>query len=304
VDRVFHPVGVGWVPPQKPDDMRKVSPLLLVAALVALAFTLATCLETPAEKWNQRAKSDNAFGVLFGEGRKLFANQFFTMADVYFHSGYYPSIFDEKSGEEKEIISASHGRKETEEEEKNEDFLGKPKDWIDAFGRQFKITEHTHLEHQNEREILPWLRIAADLDPNQVETYTVGAYFLSEHLGRPEQAEAFLREGLRNNPGNPEILFELGRIYHESYHDLNRARNVWKLGVNQCLALKPEDGMEKKNKVMFDKLAVNLARLEDEAGNYAQAIEWFRTAQKVSPDPAALQLQIDVIQKKISSKKP
>jgi tetratricopeptide (TPR) repeat protein len=275
-----------------------------VIVLLALAFTLATCLETPAEQWNQRTQSNNVFGVLFGEGRKLFANQFFTMADVYFHSGYYPSIFDAKSGEEKEIISASHGKKETEEEEKNEDFLGKPKDWIDAFGRHFKITQHTHLEHHNEREILPWLRIAADLDPNQTETYTVGAYFLSEHLGRPEQAETFLREGLRNNPGNPEILFELGRLYHESYHDLNRARNVWRLGVNKYLALKPDEAMEKKNKVVFDKLAVNLARLEDEAGNYEQAIEWFHAAQKVSPNPAALQLQIDELQKKISSKQP
>jgi len=38
-------------------------------------------------------------------------------------------------------------------------------------------------------------------------------------LNRPDQAEAFLREGLRNNPANCEILFELGRIYHESNHD-------------------------------------------------------------------------------------
>jgi len=284
--------------------MRKSSPLLPVVALLALAFTLATCLVTPAEKWSQRTKSNNVFGALFGEGRKLFANQFFTMADVYFHSGYYPSIFDAKSGEEKEIISASHGKKESEEEEKKEDFLGKPRDWIDAFGRQFKITQHTHLASHNEREILPWLRIAADLDPNKIETYTVGAYFLREHLGRPEQAEAFLREGLRNNPGSPEILFELGRLYRESYHDLNRARNVWQMGVKKCLALKPTDAMDKKDKIVFDTLAVNLARLEDEAGNYEQAIEWFHTAQKVSPDPAALQLRIDAIQKKISSEQP
>src|SRR5215831_4945929 len=122
----------------------KISPLASVVVLLALIFTLATYLVTPAEKWSQRTKSDNVFGMVFGEGRKLFANQFFTMADVYFHSGYYPSIFDQNAKEEKEIISASHGKKESEEEEKNEDFLGKPKDWIDTFGRNFKITQHTH----------------------------------------------------------------------------------------------------------------------------------------------------------------
>jgi tetratricopeptide (TPR) repeat protein len=299
VDGDFYPAGVGWIPAQKPDHVMKISPLLPVLLLLALAFTLATLLVTPAEKWNQRTKSDNVFGMLFGDGRKLFANQFFTMADVYFHSGYYPSVFDQNAASEKEIISASHGKKESEEEEKNEDFLGKPKDWIDAFGRNFKITQHTHLEHQNEREILPWLRLAADLDPNKIETYTVGAYFLREHLNRPRQAEAFLREGLRNNPGNPEILFELGRIYHESDHDLGRARNVWQLGVKKYLELKTDE--QKEDKLVYEKIVVNLARMEEEAGNYEQSIEWYQAAQKISPDPAALQKQIDAVRKKMAA---
>ncbi len=83
----------------------------------------------------------------------------------------------------------------------------------------------------NEREILPWLRLAADMDPQKIETYTVGAYFLRKHLNRPEEAEAFLREGLRNNPDSYEILFELGRLYNENDHDTDRARNVWQLAL-------------------------------------------------------------------------
>jgi tetratricopeptide (TPR) repeat protein len=280
----------------------KISPLLTLTALLALAFALATSLASRADGWSQRTKSNNVFGMMFGDGRKLFANHFFTMADVYFHSGYYPSIFDKNAGEQKEIISASHGKKETEEDEKNEDFLGKPKDWIDAFGRHFHITQHTHLESGNEREILPWLRLAADLDPQKIETYTVGAFFLREHLGRTNEAEAFLREGLRNNPDSCEILFELGRLYHESSHDPDRARNVWELGVKKFLRLKPEE--QKEGKIVIDELLVNLARLEDEAGNFEQAINWFHAAQKVSPNPDALQLQIDAIQKKLAAPRP
>lgn len=280
----------------------KISPLSWLLLLLALAFALASCLVTPAEKWSKRAKSNNVFGMLLGDGRKLFANHFFTMADVYFHSGYYPSIFDKGSDEQKEIISASHGKKEDEEDEKKEDFLGRPKDWIDAFGRHFKITQHTHLEQHNEREILPWLRLAADLDPNKIETYTVGAFFLREHLNRPDQAEAFLREGLRNNPNSIEILFELGRVYRENYHDLDRARNVWQMGLNKFFALTPDQ--QKDNQLLFEELAVNLGRLEEAAGNYGQAINWLQAAQKVSPAPGALQEQIDAIQKKISAKQP
>ena len=280
----------------------KISPLLTLTALLALAFALATGLASRADGWSQRIKSNNVFGMMFGDGRKLFANHFFTMADVYFHSGYYPSIFDKNAGEQKEIISASHGKKETEEDEKKEDFLGKPKDWIDAFGRRFRITQHTHLESGNEREMLPWLRLAADLDPQKIETYTVGAFFLREHLGRTNEAEAFLREGLRNNPDSCEILFELGRLYHESSHDPDRARNVWELGVKKFLRLKPEE--QKEGKIVIDELLVNLARLEDEAGNFEQAINWFHAAQKVSPNPDALQLQIDAIQKKLAAPRP
>jgi tetratricopeptide (TPR) repeat protein len=277
----------------------KISPLLTLMALLALAFALATSLASRAENWSGRTKSGNVFGMMFGDGRKLFANHFFTMADVYFHSGYYPSVFDKNAEEEKDIISASHGKKETEEDEKNEDFLGKPKDWIDAFGRNFRVTKHTHLESGNEREILPWLRLAADLDPQKVETYTVGAFFLREHLGRTQEAEAFLREGLRNNPDSCEILFELGRLYRDGLHDVDRARNVWELGVKKFIARPPDE--QKNDRLVLDELAVSLARLEDDAQNYGQAINWFQLAQKVSPDPAALQKQIDEIQKKLDA---
>lgn len=282
--------------------MMKISPLLVLTALLALAFTLATGLASRAEGWSARTQSGNVFGMMFGDGRKLFANQFFTMADVYFHSGYYPSIFDRNAAEQKEIISASHGRKETEEDEKKENFLGQPKDWIDAFGRNFRITHHTHLENGNEREMLPWLRLAADLDPQKIETYTVGAFFLREHLGRTQEAEAFLREGLRNNPDSCEILFELGRLYRDGLHDPDRARDVWELGVKKFLLRSPKQ--QKEDKLILDELAVSLARLEEDAGNYSQAINWFHLAQKVSPAPDALQKQIDEVQKKMDGETP
>ena len=279
----------------------KVSPKLAFVALLALAYALATSLTLRAEGWNHRAQSDNIFGMMFGDGRKLFANQFFTMADVYFHSGYYPSVFDQHAEEQKEMIAATHGKKESEEDEKNEDFLGKPKDWIDAFSRNFRITKHTHLENGGEREILPWLRLAADLDPQKIDTYTVGAFYLREHLHRAPEAEAFLREGLRNNPDSIEILFELGRLYHDSSHDVERARNVWELGVKKFMAL---TGKEQEDlRLPFEEIVVHLAALEDEVGDYPQAINWLRAAQKVSLNAGLLDQRIAEIQQKLAAPK-
>jgi len=279
----------------------KASPYLILALLLTACFTLATGLAPEANRWSRHGQSNNVFGVLFGDGRRLFANQFFTMADVYFHSGYYPSIFDLRTEGTKAIVSASHGDKESEEDEKKEDFLGKPKDWIDRFGRNFKITTHTHLEHSHEREILPWIRLAADMDPQKIETYTVGAYFLCQHLHEPQEAEAFLREGLRNNPGNYEILFSLGRIYYQNDHDIDHARNVWELALNKWYdRFKSDPEGAKENKLGFGEITVNLADLEREAGHYADAIKWFQAAQKVSPNPRALQLQIDEIKARMA----
>jgi tetratricopeptide (TPR) repeat protein len=292
---------------------------MLAALVAALAVTLGTALAPRVDSWTKPGKSDNFFSLMFGDGRKLLANQFFTMADVYFHSGYYPSVFDKNSEEQKDIVTESHGTKESEEDEKNSDFLGKPKDWIDAFGRNFKVTQHTHLDNGNEREILPWLRLAADLDPQKIETYTVGSFFLRNHLNRPDQAEAFLREGLRNNPGNPEILFELGRFYRETGRDPAQVRNVWEMGIKEFLhmdvhapvdfgvvytrldQLSPE---QKENRLIYEETAVSLARLEDDTGNYGQAIAWFGSAQRVSLDPGSLNEQIEKIKKKLSATHP
>lgn len=280
--------------------MMKVPPYLLLALALTVCFTLATGIEPRAATWSNRSQSDNVFSVLFGDGRRLFANQFFTMADVYFHSGYYPSIFDLREEGTKEIVAESQGHTDSPEDEKKEDFLGRPKDWIDRFGRHFHISEHTHLEHSHEREILPWLRLAADMYPQKIETYTVGSFFMRTHLNQAREAEAFLREGMRNNPDSYEILFELGRLYDENDHDLTRAREVWRLALYKWAKLDPE--AEKENKLAFEEITVHLARLERDAGNYADAIRWFQAAQKVSPAPDALQLQIDEIQKALSAR--
>ena len=117
----------------------KASPLLIFIGLLTLAFSLSVTITPEAAGWSQGKKSGNFLNLMFGDGRKLLAAQFFTMADVYFHSGYYPSVFDKNSGEQKEIISASHGKKESEEDEKNEDFLGKPTDPLDRFARHVRV---------------------------------------------------------------------------------------------------------------------------------------------------------------------
>ena len=165
-----------------------------------------------------------------GDSRRLFAHEFFAKADAYFHSGFYPTIFDAKSRR----ASWTWWRNRTtnrrcQGQPRNASFLGPPKDWIDRFGRHFYPTVHTHLTRAagNEREILPWLKLAAELEPHEVETYVTAAYWLRTSLNKPAEAEQFLRQGLRANPDSYEILLELGqRLFLQPHEPVRRPQHL------------------------------------------------------------------------------
>lgn len=290
----------------------------LAILLFGCCFTLAVIVEPKLAYTQVYARHDNGpVEVILGDARRLFAGYFFTKADVYFHSGYYPGIFDEPLRED-HLGSGARSQKP------QGDFIGKPRDWIDRFSRSFYPSVHVHLdsagkahnceahgehdhdhgsheEHGDEahraaemREILPWLTIAAELDPNRIETYTVGAYWLRTRMSKPQEAEQFLRDGLRSNPGSHAILFELGRVYKESYQDPGRARNVWELALKRW----NEQESPKLEPDTFALLQINwqLAQLERESGNFAKAIAYLQTAKRVSPNPDEVQKRIDEIQ--------
>jgi len=278
--------------------MSKRAGYLILLLLLAACFALATTLQPQVSSWSGRGQSDSALKILLGDGRRLFANHFFVKADVYFHSGYYPSIFDQAAApRDTRHMTSQEGEPEEEEHEKHMNFLGPPRDWIERFGRHFIITKHTHLEGGSEREILPWLRLSAELDPQRVDTYTVAAFWLRIRLGKVKEAEQFLREGLQANPKSYEILFELGRLYYENYHDPVRARNVWELALRHWREQEP--AKKQPDNYSLDQITVHLARVEEEQGNPERAIAYLEQAKAVSPAPEALQKQIDEIRHKL-----
>ncbi|MEI6784650.1 MAG: hypothetical protein WCQ21_27465 [Verrucomicrobiota bacterium] len=283
-------------------NVKGFGPYLILLVLLAACFSLATVLQERVSDWSKRGESDNVLKVLLGDGRRLFANHFFVQADVSFHGGYYPSVFDQgNKPKDTSHLTAKEGAPAAEEHEKQMSFLGPPRDWIERFGRHFIITEHTHLEGNRKSEILPWLRLAAELDPQKIDTYTVAAYWLRD-LGKTKEAERFLREGFLQNPDSYDILFELGRLYYESNHDAARARKLWDLALRrwgeQAAAKKDPDLLK------LDQIAVHLAHLEELEGNLARAIQLLELCKQASPHPEALQRQIDELKQKLALPSP
>ena len=293
-------------------------PLLALTALFVLCFGLAARLGMWFEAWEgSRAQSGDPLRTLLGDGRRIFANHFYVKADAYFHSGYYPTIFDNREAFETPHMAEDAGTAAGNNQGDENSFLGNPRDWIDAFSRKFYPSVHTHLDeggaqghtassgdlgdNSEVREILPWLQLSAELDPNNIQTYTVTAYWLRSRMGKVAEAEQFLRNGLRENPGSYEILFELGRIFDENHHDTARARNLWELALHNWE--QTASGNSGPDKYIYWHLISHLATLEEREGNYAEALSYMELWKKCSADPARVQERIDAVRQKLSRSK-
>ncbi len=297
--------------------------LLSLGLLASLAFSFAAWLEPWHATWaGNRGKSANLLQTALGDGRKLFARHVYAKADAYFHNGYYPSLFESTVDAKAGRLSQAAGLSK-DEHDCGGDHIGKPRDWIDAFSRHFYPSRHSHLgegkcghdhdharhehcehcdhcehgqsdkESGDEREILPWLRLSAELDPESVQTYVVCSYWLRGTLGKVDEAEQFLRMGLRANPGEYELLFELGRIYNEDRKDPSRARNVWELGLRNWH--RRESGKVEPNFFLCAQLLGQLITLEEKQGRYVRALEHLTALKAISPHKEAIQRWIDEI---------
>jgi|SRR5579872_2761026 len=289
------------------------TPWLLLLLLMVICFSCAVCLDPRFQNLpGQQQHSGDVLDSLMGDSRRMFANHFFVKADAYFHSGFYPTIFDNRESFQTPHMAEDAGAMKGSNQGDETGFMGKPRDLIEEFNRHFLPSTHTHLDEGGAqgkvggdlaegsggevREILPWLQLSAEMDPNRIETYMVTAYWLRKKMGKADEAEQFLREGLRANPGNPAILFELGRIYREDRKDPTRARNLWELGVKKLDEQKAPK-KEQDNFILFQ-LALYLARLEEGEGNLKATEAWLEKLKPLSPQPEEIQKQIDEIRRK------
>ena len=245
----------------------------------------------------------------------MFSGFFFRKADSYFHSGVYPTIFDNNESFQTPHLAEDSGAVEGRNEGDERGFLGRPRDWLDRFSRNFFPSYHTHLDqggaasksnhgHEGEhadniREILPWIHLSARLDPSRVESYTVGAYWLRKRMKRIDEAETFLREGLQENPGSYAILFELGRLFAENHKDYNRARNLWHAALRNW-AREQSDKTE-PDRFLYLQLHSQLAMLEEQVEDYPASLLHWKEVQQVSPNPVHIEFRIKEVEAKLKA---
>jgi tetratricopeptide (TPR) repeat protein len=280
---------------------------MLIFLLVS-CFSLTVWLEPRREaKSDERdPASGSVMGSLLGDGRKFVADYFNTEADVYFHSGYYPSVFDEARAQEEAESDVSHPE-EAGGGQEEKGFMGKPLDWIDAFSRHFRPSRHIHLHGDQVGEMLPWMKLSAELDPHRIQSYLTAAYWLRRSLHKSADAEDFIRQGLRANSRSPDLLYTLGQIYLEDRQDYPHAKNLF-IAAMRCWHErddpKPEvakNGGESRDYLLLESILGGLIKNEMAAGQPRQALEYMKILKANASDPAGVQKQIDQLQAKLNA---
>jgi len=80
-----------------------------------------------------------------------------------------------------------------------------------------EVYHHEFIRHGGDwnenKDILPLIKLITDLDPHFVEAYLTGAWMLATGLDRKRDALAYLQEGILNNPKSYELYEEVGTLY-------------------------------------------------------------------------------------------
>jgi hypothetical protein len=78
------------------------------------------------------------------------------------------------------------------------------------------------------------LDLTVDLDPHMIPAYSFGAIFLAqqppEGAGMPDKAVEFVERGIRDNPENWRLYYNLGFIHFIERHDYKAAADAFERG--------------------------------------------------------------------------
>jgi tetratricopeptide (TPR) repeat protein len=99
---------------------------------------------------------------------------------------------------------------------------------VQYFGRNF------HDETGKYTLLAPLLEITTALDPQLIAAYEYGSNFLAPKppggAGMPERAIELTEYGIRNNPDNWRLYYDLGFIYYQELHDYAKAAQAFQRG--------------------------------------------------------------------------
>jgi len=248
------------------------------------------------------------FGVdliskMFGETRKVLSMQAYIAGDEYFHGGVSMYFI-----EESERVKCAHIEHTTHEHDdhacecehhheheckdhqeqlhKEDKIVGISKfNILPYVGEIVHVGKHVHLMGEEEKEMLPWFRYAVRLDPQNIEAYKVGGYWIGRHMSKADEGIKFLKEGILHNPGSWELHTQLANIYFWEKEDYDKAL----LNYEKALTRLNDTNSDKFDKrLVYDYTAFCFEKL----GNIPRAVGLYRKLLSDFPNDERLRKKI------------
>ena len=158
-------------------------PWFAVLLLWGGVFTLSCGLTAGSGQDHADGSDTSAAGRMLSVSRIALAETLYARADQYFHKGV-PHKQDE----------AFHNS------------------CFQQVSAELAPERHAHLHGRDVREMMPWLKLAVELNPTDPELYLVAAFWLSREADHSDAALEILRAGQINVPFHYEIQLEKGRL--------------------------------------------------------------------------------------------
>lgn len=230
------------------------------AALAGVAFNLSCYLFRAGATEGQGGSSWLA-RTMVGHSRVALGGWFYEVADEYFHRG------------------VGHRAAHAFQDDR---FL--------RWRARLSPEVHEHLHGQSVREMMPWLRLAIQADPHNVELYLVAAFWLASEMHEPELAEQVLCEAQIANPLDYRVALEKGRVRLRK-HRVGEALAAF----NAALAFWPRPFNEGNTEARFDRATLLLYRalLLEHTGQREEAMADLREILSLYPERVAIRERLE-----------
>ena len=279
----------------------------LVAALALTAFLVGRVERLGGVRGHGEggATGPDVMALVFGEARKVVGNTMFDRAELYFHGGVQEAADAcAETGHQHEGGAlaaaaagvpdehAGHDGHETPDVHTGQAVNG-GRDWDlwSALNRRVHPAAHQHLPGTSEKEVIPWLWASTKVDPHNVQSYCVGAYWLGRRLGNWEEAIRFIEDGIRYNPESFELEFCRGELLVSS-HPRSPEIPLRAFAV-AYRKFTPQQFTDADDAQIFQRrLLTYLGDLSVHAGDLAAARKWYQELLRIYPMHGGIQKKL------------
>ncbi len=137
------------------------------------------------------------------------------------------------------------------------------------------MAEH---RHSDPKELIPWYKLATRFNPNLERIFVLGAFFMTDFAGEPDEALEYLTTGIKANPWSFEIHAALGRLYHDAFREFEKAAETLEKAIElgkreRARVTRNKENFDDYQKQLFRESYLFLAKSLTELGRFDEALQ-------------------------------